>query len=135
MNFNTAEYSWSKLTVIAGGIDLLGLRGIKFSRKRELEAVYAKGADPTTIQSGNNSYDGEIVMLQSQFDALEEAAGDDIFSINIDVQVSFGNPGDKIKTHRILGLRVSEDSFEMKQGDKFAEITVPFMARKIQKNV
>ena len=135
MAFNSAEYDWSKVTVIAGGVDLVGLRGIKFSRKRELEPVHAKGADPHSIQSGNNTYDVEITMLQSQFNALEAAAGDDIFSLNMDVQVSFGMIGDAIKTHRILGFRVAEDNFEMKQGDKFAEIVVPGIARKIQKNV
>lgn len=135
MAFNSREYEWADVTVIVGGVDIIGIRAVKWTRKKELEPVYAKGRDPHSIQSGNNSYDIELEMLQSSFDELEAAANDDILSLNVDIEVSFGNPGDAIKTHRALGVRFSEDVLDIKQGDKFAAISVPGMARKIQKNV
>jgi hypothetical protein len=137
MAFNSREYEWADLTVIFGGRDLLRIRGIKWSRKKEREELYAKGSDPIAIQSGNNKYDVEITLLQSELDAIEAAAGNDIFSIAVDIEVSFGNPGagDVIKTHRVIGWRATEDSLEMKQGDKFSEITLPGIALKINKNV
>lgn len=132
--FNSREYEWADVTVIVGGVDILGIRGVKWNRKAEREPVYAKGRDPHSIQTGNNSYEGELTMLQSSFDQIEQATGD-ILTANVDILVAFGNPlnGDMIRSHRVLGARFNEDALEIKQGDKFAEIKVPFMALKIQK--
>lgn len=137
MAFNSREYEWADVTLIVGGRDLMTIRGVKWSRKIEREAVYGKGREPIAIQSGNSSYEGEFTMLQSDFDGLEAAANDDILSLSVDCLVSFGNPadGDALKTHRIIGVRFTEDALDMKQGDKFAEITVPWLATKIHKNV
>lgn len=137
MAFNSREYEWADVTVIIGGKDMFGIRGVKWTRKVEREPLHAKGRDPHSIQTGNNTYEGEIKLLQSDVDAIEAAAGDDILSLNVDVQVSFGDPtnGDAMKTHRLLGVRFTEDTLDAKQGDKFFEISVPFVARKIQKNV
>lgn len=135
--FNSREYGWSDVTVIFGGRDLLRIRGVKWSRTRETEELYAKGGDPISIQSGNNKYEVELTMTQKEFDAIEAAAGNDIFSISVDIEVSFGNPanGDAIKTHRVEGWQTHEDTFEMKQGDKFGEYKLPGKALKIRKNV
>jgi len=137
MAFDSRQYEWADVTLIIGGKDILTLRGVKWSRKVEREAVYGKGRDPQAIQSGNNSYEGEFTMLQSDMDAIEASFGDDILSASVDVEINFGNPseGNAIKTHRVVGARFTEDALDMKQGDKFAEITLPWISRKIQKNV
>ncbi len=137
MAFDSRQYEFADITLIIGGRDIKTLRGVKWSRKIEREPVYGKGREPLSIQSGNASYEGEFMMLQSDFDAIEKAAGDDILSLSVDFEVTFGNPlnGDALKTHRGLGIRFTEDTLDIKQGDKFAEITVPWLARRIQKNV
>lgn len=137
MTFNSREYEWADVTLIIGGRDIVTIRGVKWTRSIEREPVYGKGRDPIAIQSGNNAYEGEFIMLQSDFDGLEAAANGDILSLSVDCLVSFGNPldGDALRTHRILGARFTEDTLDIKQGDKFAEITVPWMATRIHKNV
>ena len=57
MAFNSREYEWSDLTIIFGGRVLTRIRGVKWSRKKELEELYGKGSDPIAIQGGNNKYD------------------------------------------------------------------------------
>lgn len=39
------------------------------------------------------------------------------------------------RTDRIVGLRFTEAAKELKQGDKFMEITIPFIALRVQNNV
>lgn len=137
MAFDSRQYEWADVTVIIGGRDIITIRGVKWTRKIEREAAYGKGRDPLSIQSGNNSYEGEFMMLQSDFDAIEEAADNDILSLSVDCEVNFGNPsnGDSMRTHRVIGVRFLEDAMDIKQGDKFAEITVPWIALRINKNV
>lgn len=137
MAFNSREYEWADVTLIIGGRDIRTIRGVKWTRKIEREAVYGKGREPIAIQSGNSAYEGEFAMLQSDFDAIEAASRDDILSLSVDFEVTFGNPlnGDALRTHRGLGVRFTEDTLDIKQGDKFAEIIMPWLATKIQKNV
>jgi hypothetical protein len=137
MAFNSREYEWADLTLIVGGRDIIGVRGVKYSEKIEREAIYAKGRQPQSIQSGNIAYEGEFMMLQSEYDALEISAGGSILSTSVDAMVSVGNPleGNFMKTDALDGIRFTEGAKEYKQGDKFAEITLPFICLRIRKNV
>lgn len=137
MPFNSRQYEWADVTLVLGGQDLTGIRAVKYTEKIEREPVYAKGRYPHSMQTGNASYEGEISLLQSEYDALEEAGNGSIMGLNLDCEVSFGNPanGDNIRTDRIIGLRFTEASKELKQGDKFMEIKLPFIALNIQRNI
>jgi hypothetical protein len=135
MAFDSREYEWADLTLILGGADITGFRGIKYSEKIEREAVYGKGRYAHSIQSGNVAIEGEITMLQSEYEALVVAGKGSVLSLALDADLNCGNPPDPIKTDRISGIRFTEASKESKQGDKFIEITLPFIAMKLQNNV
>lgn len=127
---NGREYEWADITVIFGGRDLTGIRSVKIKQKRETEEIYGKGRNPVSIQSGNNSYEGEIEILQSDYLALETAAGGNILNAVVDILVVYGNPlnGDVMKTKKIVGVKIHEAELAAKQGDKFMPITLPFKA-------
>lgn len=135
--FNSRQYEWADTTLILGGRDVTGVRGIKYSEKMEREAVYAKGRDAHSIQSGNSTVEGEITMLQSEYEALVKSGGGTIMSLSLDALIAFGNPAnaDAIITDRLLGIRFTESAKELKQGDKFMEITLPFIALRVQNQV
>lgn len=135
--FNSREYEWADITVSAGGIDLVTIRAIKAKKKVEQEAVYAKGGEPFAIQKGNASYEGEMELLKSGFDQLEDAAGGDITKARFDVLVHYGNPlnGDVMRTNKISGISIGECEEAAKQGDKFMPVTLPFMALGIKKDI
>ncbi len=137
MSFNSREYEWADVTVVAAGVDLLSIRAVKYKKKVEQEAVYAKGREPFAIQKGNASYEGELELLKSGFNALEDAAGGDITTARFDILVSYGNPlnGDVLRTDKILNVSIGENETASKQGDKFMPVTLPFMATGLKKNV
>ncbi|MDN3671693.1 hypothetical protein QWY99_01255 [Flavobacterium branchiarum] len=128
--FDTREYEWADITVIFGGVDLLTIRAVKCKKKREKEPIYAKGREPFAMQSGNSSYEGELELLKSGYDALEDAAGGNILDIKVDMLISYGNPssGDVMRTKRISGVSITEAEEAAKQGDKFMPVTLPFLA-------
>lgn len=137
MAFNSREYEWADLTLILGGRDVTGIRGIKYSEKVELEPLHAKGRHAHSIQTGNSLIEGEVTMLQSEYEALVVSGKGSIMSLSLDALVAFGNPLslDAIVKDRIVGIRFSESSKEIKQGDKFMEMTLPFMALRVQNQV
>ena len=126
---NTREYEWSDVTVVLAGRMVTGLRGVKYSAKQEKELLHAKGNKPHSIQRGNKTYDGEISLLQSEYEALKQACGGDILDASLDIVAAYGNPtaGDVITTDVLVGVEFTEDNTEWKQGDKFQEKTLPFL--------
>lgn len=126
---NTREYEWSDVTVVMAGRLITGLRGVKYSAKQEKELLHAKGNKPHSIQRGNKTYDGEITLLQSEYEALKQACGGDILDASVDVVAAYGNPsaGDVVTTDVLIGVEFTEDNTEWKQGDKFQEKTLPFL--------
>ncbi len=134
--FSTKEYEWSDINVIIAGRPVTGIRGVSYTKKQEKEAIYAKGNKPVSIQHGNKSYEGSITLLQSELEALEIAAGGDALDAQMNLIVSYGNPtkGDVVKTDLIEGAEITEIPKGMKQGDKFAEIELPFIALNIKNN-
>lgn len=126
---NTREYEWADITVVMAGRIVTGLRGIKYGSKQEKELIHAKGNKPHGIQRGNKTYDGEVALLQSEYEALKKACGGDVLDASFDIVASYGNPnkGDVITTDILVGCEFTEDMTEWKQGDKFQEKSLPFI--------
>ena len=64
-----------------------------------------------------------------KLEALEVAAGGSILDLELTIVVNYGNPakGDMIKTDELIGVQFTEDPRELKQGDKFMDVTLPFI--------
>lgn len=135
--FNSREYEFADVTLLLGGKDITAVRGIKYAIKQEKETVYGKGNEPIAIQKGNKLYDGEVTMLQSELETLRANGNGTILSLQLDSVVTYGNPsnGDVMITDVIQGMQFTEEPHELKQGDKFMEVTLPFIALRIKKGI
>lgn len=136
---NGRQYEFADISLVLGGRDVCGLRGIKYSEKQEKEVLYGKGNKPLSVQKGNLSYEGEISLTQSELETLKTLARtqtgrSSIMSLNLNAVVCYGNPlkGDTMITDRIYGIQFTEDAKELKQGDKFMEVTLPFICTDIE---
>jgi len=132
--FDSRQYEFADMTLEMGGKVITGCRGIKYTSKMEKELVYAKGNEPQHIQRGNLSYEGEITLLQSELETLRALGTGSILKLRMDATVSYGNPsnGDVLVIDKIRGLEFTEDGKEMKQGDRFMEVTIPFICLRIE---
>lgn len=128
--FDSREYEFADLTLLLGGKDITGFRGIKYATKQEKELVYGKGNQPLKIQKGNISNEGELTILQSELETLIANSSDaSILSLQLDAVICYGNPtnGDVLITDVLQGLQFTEEAKEIKQGDKFQEIKLPYI--------
>lgn len=130
--FTTREYDWSKVTVVLAGRMVTGVRGVEYTESLEKEALYAKGNKPIGIQHGNKSYSGKIKVLQSELQAMKDAAkitGNDLLELQFNIIVAYGNPlkGDLVRTDVISGAEFTEVPKSINQGDKMMEIELPFI--------
>ncbi len=136
---NGRQYEFADISLVLGGRDVCGLRGIKYSEKQEKEVLYGKGNKPLSVQKGNFSYEGEISLTQSELETLKALARtktgrSSIMSLSLNAVVCYGNPlaGDPMITDRIYGIQFTEDAKELKQGDKYMEVTLPFICTDIE---
>lgn len=127
--FNSREYEWADVSVVAAGRMIAGIRGVSYTSSQEKEALYGKGNKPHSIQRGNKTFSGSIRLLQSELEALELAAGGDALNISFNIIVAYGNPlkGDVITTDLLVGCEITEIPKGLNQNDKFMEIELPLV--------
>mgnify|MGYP003435856603 CR=1 FL=1 len=128
--FDSRQYEFADVTLVLGGKDITGIRGIKYSKKQEKEVLYGKGNQPHSIQKGNISYEGELTLMQGELETLIASSSDaSVLSLQLDAVVCYGNPanGDTMITDVLQGIQFTEENKELKQGDKFMEVTLPFI--------
>jgi hypothetical protein len=137
--FNSKQYAWANVRVVLFGREVIGIRGVKYKVSQEKEAVYGAGSKPLGIQAGNKSYEGEVVLLQNELEAIQRAAGvgNDITDIPaFDIQVSYVDKvSGSLVNDTIKYAEFTEAEKGMSQGDKFMEITLPFIALDVAKGV
>lgn len=139
--FNSREFEYADVKVALLGRELTGLRGLTYKKTREKEPVYGAGSDPKAIQRGNVKYEGSLSLLKSDFDLLTDAAqtagyGDivDVPGSAIVITCVYQKEGDAmIRTDSCINVEFTEYEDGMKQGDKFKEITLPFIFTKMKK--
>jgi len=131
---NGRQYEFADLTLFLGGRDVTGFRGIKYTTAQEKEILYGKGNRGMSIQKGNISHTGEISLSQSEVETLKVLGKGSVLNLSLNAVVCYGNPanGDMLITDKISGLQFTEEAKEFKQGDKFMDITLPFICLDIQ---
>lgn len=135
--FNSREYEWADISVIAGAVNVEGIRAIEYKTAAEKEVLFAKGRKGKSIQTGNITNDGTLTLTQSAAIALSKSHPKGILAVQLDLSVNYGNPseGDALTTDRLLSLQFTEVPKSMKQGDKFMEVAIPFIFLDLQENV
>jgi hypothetical protein len=136
--FNSAEYAWKDLFIFIDGNLITGIQNIEYSEATEHEYVYGRGSAPRNIQEGNESYEGTMTLLQSEYEALREAvvaAGyknitKPFFTVNVTYAI-----GTNIQTDTVQQLKITDLTKSLSQNDKFMTIELPFMALNVKENV
>lgn len=130
--FNSREYEFADIKVSMLGVELTGLRELTYKKSQEKEHVYGAGNQPKSIQRGNKKYEGTLVLLKSDYDLLNAAARaagyDDIIDVpgsNIHITCAYGNTSVSVDT--LLNCEFTESEDGQKQGDKFKEVSLPFL--------
>jgi len=138
MAFNSAEYAWKDLYIFIDGNLITGIQNIEYSQSTENEYIYGRGSAPRNIQQGNESYEGTLTLLQSEYEALREAvvaAGyknitKPFFTVNVTYMI-----GTNFQTDTIRQLKFNEVPKNMVQNDKFMALELSFMALDVKENV
>ena len=129
--FNSKEYSWSNVRVLMLGRPIVGVRGVSYTMRQEKTLLYGMGAAPHAIQRGNLSYNGNLMLLQSELEALIKAAPNkNIMELAFDLVVSYAainNNSAGLTIDVLKHCEFTELPKEMGQNDKMMEINLPLL--------
>lgn len=142
MGLDTREFEFADVKVFMLGRELSGLRGLKYKKSQEKEVVFGAGNEGKGIQRGEKKYDGTLMLLKSDFDALNTAAVaagyEDIVDVPghlIDITCVYQKDSNSVlKTDKILNVEFTEYEDGLEKADKFKEISLPFLALKVRKS-
>lgn len=136
INITSSECAWAHFEVKLLSKVIKGLRGFSTKKTVESEHIYGSGNEPIDIMKGNTKYEGNVKLLGFEADALNKAAQaagyDDITEVPhelIVITISYKKRStDSITTIVTSGVQFTEDGFEMEQGAKNREVTLPYIA-------
>jgi len=138
MAYDSREYEWADISVDINGRDITGITAVKYTEKIEVEPLYAKGRRPHSIQTGNMSFEGEIEVTQSEYEALVKGGNGSVLRLRgLNATICYGNPsdGDAMIKDRLEGIQFTEAGKEVKQGDKSVKVKLPFMATDLKNQI
>lgn len=136
MSFDSREFEYADVKVKLMGYECTGLRGLTYKKSQEKEPVYGAGNSPKAIQRGNKKYEGTLFLLKSDFDALNKAAISagyedliDVAGKEINISCVYLKPesAGSFSNVNLLNVEFTEVEDGMKTGDKFKEISLPFI--------
>lgn len=142
MPFDSRDYEYADIKVMVFGKILTGLRGLTYKKSQEKELVYGQGNDAQQIRRGNKKNDGTLLLLKSDYDALDAAAVaagyDDIIDVPGElITITCAYQKDSLSTQltvdSLKNVEFTEAEDGMKQGDKFKEVSLPFIFLKKKK--
>jgi hypothetical protein len=139
MGFNSRQYRFSDVSVVVLGRTLEGFRGVTYKVSTDKEILRGRGKKALSIQSGAETIEGKLMLLQSELEAMRTAVKAvnpllKITDISFDIVVTYGN-GATAVTDIIQGCEFTEYEKGLEESDKFMEIELPFMALDLKEGV
>lgn len=139
MAFNSKQYAFSDIRVIILGRELEGFRGVSYKVSVEKEHLHGRGKKPLSIQSGNETIEGELTLLQSEVVGLTAAVKAvnpvaKLTDVSFDIVITYGE-GSTSVTDILRSCEFTDYEKGMSNGDKNMEITMPFLALDLNENV
>lgn len=129
--FNSKEYTFCDLEVVAFGRPFLTLQGMEYKSKKSKEVLKGAGGCNRSVQHGSRDYEGALTVLQSDLIALDREAKakgyKDILDLDFDIIVSYASDDGIITIDKVVGASITEVPKALKQGDLKMEIALPFL--------
>lgn len=135
---NGIEYAFQDVKVQMLGKPVIGCTGVEYTTKREKVNIMARGSKPVARGRGPKNFEGKIMVLQSELEALQvlAGAGNDITNIGMfDVVIAYApDEGGVVKVDTLVDCEFTEVKKGLKTGDMNMEVELPLIIGDIKYN-
>lgn len=140
MPINGTEYAWEDFEITLEGETkpLEGVVELNYEKSKDHTNIWARGADPVATGRGKNDYNGNIVLLQSEFERWNNSlgSGKDVTDLTgFGITGAYAPEGGVSSTDQLTFCRVQSFKKGMKTGDGNQTIDCKLIIGKIKYNV
>lgn len=132
------EYDFEDIKIKMFDKEPVGITGVNYGHKQDTQLQHATGKFATSYTRGKYEANGEVSMLQSEFEAIQRTLqkGQTLTDIPpFDITVSYAIEGDTTPVTDILqSCFFTEVKKEMKTGGEAMEIKLPIKITRIMYN-
>lgn len=127
--FSSKQYSWCNLAIAFGGRLLEGVTEIEYTEKQEKDFLWGRGCKPHAIIGGNKTYDGKIIIWQSELEAMtRDSKNKDVLGLEFNIIVSYvPSDGGQMVTDILKNVQITDVKKGLKQGDKNMLVELPVL--------
>lgn len=130
--FDSKECEWADFSLYINGVFISKIAGFTSRKRQEKEPLHAHGNEPFSIQRGNKTYEGNLVLYKNAVDAINRAVqlagGDDLLDAEFIIVGSFAPKGTRVIQNRtLLNCEFTEEAVELAQNAKSVQVTLPFI--------
>ncbi len=131
---NGKAHEWADITLVLFGVPVAGITAISYKMKQEMENNYGAGNRPVSRGHGNVMPEASITLLAEEVEAITAQAPErNLMAIpEFDVVVAYLPEGGVPVQHVIKYCRFTENSRDVKQGDKKIEVQIPLIVGDIK---
>jgi hypothetical protein len=138
--FNSEEFGFIDLQVVALGRPIATLQGLRFKRSQEKSNIHGAGAKPIARGRGSIDYEGSIKILLSEYIAMLQSQGNPAKGITsikpFDIIASFAPTlGAVVTTFVLVYAEFTEVEVNVNQGDQSIVLELPLVIGDIKDNV
>lgn len=140
MGYKTSEFAFTDISIVMAGRIVTGVKEVEYGLTREVSQIFTNGIKAHSKIKKHKEYTGSITLLQSEFEALTDAAktagGDDVTDISFDLVVTYAKSiTDRIVTDSWIECDITEAKKRYAQGDDGMQITLPMIVSDIKFSV
>jgi len=129
------QHQFDDLDVFVDGVRIEGLRGFVYKSTQDKEVIFGRRNKGVAMKRGAKSYEGEIVILESDFDILtkiaqKKGADKDILDFR-DITIVGTHVPDDEQLPKIISVKHAEfTDWEISKSndDGISEVTLPYKA-------
>jgi len=127
--FSSKQYSWCNLAIVFGGRLLEGVTEFEYTEKQEKDFLWGRGCKPHAIIGGNKTYDGKIIIWQSELEAMtRDSKNKDVLGLEFNIIVSYvPSDGGQMVTDILKNVQITDVKKGLKQGDKNMLVELPVL--------
>lgn len=136
---NGNEYAWEDIDIVVEGkaVPLQGVTGIKYTSTKEHTNIHGRGSEPVAMGRGKADYSGELTILQSELEAMQEALPGNVPLTQrapFNITVTYAPADGQTKTDQLIGCRITEQDKGITNDETHMVATLPLTILRVEYN-
>ena len=132
---NGISYGFANISMIIGGVPVIGITKISYNAKQKKENLYGAGYRPTSRGYGNIEYEASMEIYMEEWQRIIASSPDrnPLLIPPFDVPIVFGGNGVTATKHTLKAVEFMENPVDSSQGDTSIKVTIPLIIADIIK--